>query len=134
MNQFEPVQAQVSLRSARRALELSPAALTVLSLASEESEKLGQRYIGDEHVILGLLRGQASQASSLLRRHGLELTGVRGELRRLAADRLTPRARTDDARALQAVGIDVETVQVGEPRHQVEERLVDAEPVPRRDW
>jgi hypothetical protein len=99
-----------------RCIELSPAALTVMSLASEESAQLGQRYIGDEHVILGLLRGHASHASSLLRGHGLELSGVRAELRRLVADGLTPRARTDEARALEAVGIDVETVR---------ERLVD---------
>jgi ATP-dependent Clp protease ATP-binding subunit ClpC len=48
------------------------AAREVMSLALAESEQLGHGYLGDEHVILGLLRGQASRASSLLRGHGLD--------------------------------------------------------------
>jgi ATP-dependent Clp protease ATP-binding subunit ClpA len=81
-----------------------------MSLASEESEQLGHGYIGDEHILLGLLGEQASQASSLLREHGLDLSGARAELQRLVAAGLTPRSHTDDVRALQAVGIDVATV------------------------
>jgi ATP-dependent Clp protease ATP-binding subunit ClpA len=81
-----------------------------MSLASEESEQLGHGYIGDEHVILGLLGEHASHASSLLRGHGLDLPGARAELQRMVAAGLTPRAHTDDARALRAVGIDVENV------------------------
>jgi len=89
---------------------LTPAARRVMSLAAEESEQLGHGYIGDEHVILGLLRGQAGRASSLLRRHGLDLAGARAGLGRLAAEGLMPRPHTDDALALRAVGIDVEAV------------------------
>jgi hypothetical protein len=36
---------------------LSPAARRVMSLASEEPEQFCDGYLGDEHVILGLLRG-----------------------------------------------------------------------------
>jgi hypothetical protein len=89
---------------------LTPAARQVMSLAAEESEQFGHRYIGDEHIILGLLHGQASHASSLLRGHGLDLASARAELQRLSADGLMPRSRTDDASALRTVGIDVETV------------------------
>jgi ATP-dependent Clp protease ATP-binding subunit ClpA len=89
---------------------LTPSARQVMSLAAEESEQLGHGYIGDEHVILGLLREQAGRASSLLRGHGLDLAGARAELARLAAEGLMPRSRTDDARALRAVGIDVKAV------------------------
>jgi hypothetical protein len=81
-----------------------------MSLALTESEQLGHGYVGDEHVILGLLRGQASRASSLLRGHGLDLASARAELRRLSAAGLMPRSRVDDAGALRAVGIDVEAV------------------------
>ena len=90
--------------------QLTPAARQVMSLAADEAEQLGQGYIGDEHVLLGLLRGQAGGASLLLRRHGLDLAGARAELARLSARGLTPRSRTDDARALRAVGIDLEAV------------------------
>lgn len=96
---------------------LTPAARRVMSLASQESEQLGHGYIGDEHILLGLLREQASQASSLLRGYGLDLPGARAELQRLVAAGLTPRSRTDDVRALRAVGIDVA---------RVRERLVAA--------
>jgi len=89
---------------------LSPEAREVMSLALAESEQLGHGYLGDEHVLLGLLRGQASRASSLLRGHGLDLASARAELQRLSAAGLMPRSRADDAGALRAVGIDVEAV------------------------
>jgi hypothetical protein len=89
---------------------LSPAAREVMSLALTESEQLGHGYVGDEHVLLGLLQGQASRASSLLRGHGLDLAGARAELQRLSAAGLMPRSHIDDAGALRAVGIDVEAV------------------------
>jgi Clp amino terminal domain, pathogenicity island component len=90
--------------------QLSEQARTVMRLALAESERLGHGYVGDEHVLLGLLREQASRASSLLRGHGLDLTSARAELRRLSAAGLMPRSRADDAGALRAVGIDVEAV------------------------
>src|SRR6266496_4442894 len=89
---------------------LSPEAREVMKLALAESEQLGHGYVGDEHVLLGLLREQASLASSLLRGHGLDLASARAELQRLSAAGLMPRSRTDDASALRTVGIDVETV------------------------
>ena len=89
---------------------LSGAAREVMRLALAESERLGHGYLGDEHVLLGVLAGQASVASSLLRAHGLELASARTELQRLSAAGLMPRSRADDVGALRAVGIDVEAV------------------------
>ena len=89
---------------------LSAEAREVIRLALAESEQLGHGYLGDEHVLLGLLAGQPSAASSLLREHGMELLSARAELRRLSAAGLMPRSRADDAAALRAVGIDVEAV------------------------
>jgi ATP-dependent Clp protease ATP-binding subunit ClpA len=89
---------------------LSAEAREVMMLALAESEQLGHGYVGDEHVLLGLLREQASRASSLLRGHGLDLASARAELQRLSAAGLMPRSRADDAGALRDVGIDVEAV------------------------
>jgi hypothetical protein len=89
---------------------LSAEARGVMRLALAESGQLGHGYVGDEHVLLGLLRAQASQASSLLREHGVDLASARAELRRLSAAGLMPRSRADDAGALRAVGVDVEAV------------------------
>ncbi|HEV2375803.1 MAG TPA: Clp protease N-terminal domain-containing protein [Streptosporangiaceae bacterium] len=89
---------------------LSEQAREVMRLALAESEQLGHGYVGDEHVLLGLLRDQASPAASLLRGHGLDLASAHAELQRLSAARLMPYSRADDADALRAVGIDVEAV------------------------
>jgi hypothetical protein len=89
---------------------LSEQARAVMRLALAESEQLGHGYVGDEHVLLGLLRDQDSQASSLLRGHGLDLASARAELQQLWAAGLMPRSRADDAGALRAVGIEVEAV------------------------
>jgi ATP-dependent Clp protease ATP-binding subunit ClpA len=89
---------------------LSAEARAVMGLALAESGQLGHGYVGDEHVLLGLLAEQASRASSLLRAHGLDLVSARAELQRLSAAGLMPRSRADDAAALRVVGIDVEVV------------------------
>jgi ATP-dependent Clp protease ATP-binding subunit ClpA len=89
---------------------LSPSAAQVMNLARDEAEQLGQDYIGDEHVLLGLLSHGVSRAAALLREAGLTAAGVRAELGRLQAAGQTPRRRADDAVALRAVGIDVEAI------------------------
>jgi ATP-dependent Clp protease ATP-binding subunit ClpA len=78
---------------------LSAEARAVMRLALAESEQLGHGYLGDEHVLLGLLAEQASAASSLLRGHGLDLASARAELQRLSAAGLMPRSCADDAGA-----------------------------------
>src|SRR5260370_32808236 len=105
-----PLQACAALAGAVSAMwdRLSPAAREVMRLGLAESEQLGHGYVGDEHVLLGLLAEQASRASSLLRGHGLDLASARAELQRLSEAGLMPRSRADDAGALRAVGIDVE--------------------------
>src|SRR5712664_1242256 len=82
-----PLQACASFAGAVSGMwdRLSPAAREVMRLALAQSEQLGHGYVGDEHVLLGLLGEQASLASSLLRGHGLDLAGARAELQRLWA-------------------------------------------------
>ena len=63
-------------------LPLSPTAKRVLSYAQEESERLQHRYIGTEHLLLGLLREEKSLAAEILYERGLRLNQIREELRR----------------------------------------------------
>jgi ATP-dependent Clp protease ATP-binding subunit ClpC len=63
-------------------LPLSREAKRVLNYAAEESERVGHRTIGTEHLLLGLLREQHSYAAELLRDQGLHLHLVREELMR----------------------------------------------------
>jgi len=50
----------------------------VLDLAWEEANGLGHRYLGPEHVVLGVLRDDASGVAQLLRTRGLRLEGGSG--------------------------------------------------------
>jgi Clp amino terminal domain, pathogenicity island component len=52
----------------------------VLNLAAEESDRLAQRYVGTEHLFLGMLRVEGSLAAKLLGKRGLKLEGIREQL------------------------------------------------------
>jgi ATP-dependent Clp protease ATP-binding subunit ClpC len=58
-------------------MPLSRPAKTVLAHAHEESERLRHRYIGTEHLLLGLLRDEKSLAGEILRECGVRLNQVR---------------------------------------------------------
>lgn len=64
-------------------LPLSHEAKRVLAYAAEESERLRHRFIGPEHLFLGLLREDASTAARILREHGMELAAFRTQLAEL---------------------------------------------------
>jgi ATP-dependent Clp protease ATP-binding subunit ClpC len=67
-------------------LPLSPTAKRVLTYAQEESERLQHRYIGTEHLLLGLLREEKSLAAEILYERGLRLNQIREELGRSTAN------------------------------------------------
>ena len=53
----------------------------VLSYAADESQQLNHRYLGTEHLLLGLLREEQTTAAEILIEHGVYLNIVRDELR-----------------------------------------------------
>jgi hypothetical protein len=89
---------------------LSPQAGRVMELARDAAEELGQPYIGDEHVLIGLMQHGDSSAAGLLREAGLDPADAESRLQRMQERGLTPRRRVDDAAALRSIGIDVEAV------------------------
>src|SRR6185295_16329666 len=88
----------------------TPEARRVLVAALEVSEEFGHGYIGDEHVLLGLLRADTGSAERFLRERGLEAQAVRADLLRLTGQGRFPQVNADDIAALRGVGIDVEQV------------------------
>ena len=52
----------------------------VLRLATEEADRLGQRHVGTEHLLLGLLHVEGSLASQILQARSLKLATLREEL------------------------------------------------------
>jgi hypothetical protein len=51
-----------------------------LNLAAEESDRLAHRYIGTEHLLLGMLRVEGSLAAKILRGRGLKPEAIREQL------------------------------------------------------
>ena len=52
----------------------------VLNLAGEEADRLGQRHVGTEHVLVALIRVEGSLAATLLRKRGLKPEAIREQL------------------------------------------------------
>jgi Clp amino terminal domain, pathogenicity island component len=82
----------------------------ILELAGVEAEGVGHRYLGPEHLVLGVLRDGGSGASRVLEGFGVDLAAARGELGRLADRGLVPGPRPSDAELLGSLGIDLEAV------------------------
>jgi ATP-dependent Clp protease ATP-binding subunit ClpA len=82
----------------------------VLDLARAEAERFGHRYLGPEHLLLGVLRDGASGASRVLDAFGVDLPDARVALDQLAERGLVPGPRPSGAELLGTLGIDLETV------------------------
>jgi hypothetical protein len=82
----------------------------VLDLAGEESSRFGHRYVGPEHVVLGVLRDGTSAAAQVLRARGLGLVAVRAELGHLAERGVVATPAPSDAELLGTLGIDLDAV------------------------
>ena len=90
----------------------------VLDLAREEAERAGHRYLGPEHVLLGLLAAGQSAAARVLRVHGVDLAAARAALARLRDRGVVAGPRPSDAELLSSMGIDLDIV-----RYQTERRF-----------
>jgi hypothetical protein len=82
----------------------------VLDLARVEAERFGHRYLGPEHLMLGVLRDGGSGASRVLEAHGIDLPGARAQLRRLVDRGLVPGPRPSDAEMLGTLGVDLAAI------------------------
>ncbi len=63
-------------------LHLAPETKKILSLANQESQRLKNRHIGPEHLLLGIVREECSIAAEILFHYGLRLQDVRDEVNR----------------------------------------------------
>ncbi|HZH34769.1 MAG TPA: ATP-dependent Clp protease ATP-binding subunit, partial [Pyrinomonadaceae bacterium] len=90
-SQFTPenIRSEIEGRTVRREklpqtmeIALTPETKRVLVFAFEESDRLQSRYIGTEHLLVGLLREERSMAAEILYERGLRLNVVREEVSR----------------------------------------------------
>ena len=70
-------------------LPLSNESKRVLAYAAEEAERLANKHIGTEHLLLGLLREERCFATQILNERGLRLNTVRDELRKPVDEQAT---------------------------------------------
>jgi ATP-dependent Clp protease ATP-binding subunit ClpA len=82
----------------------------VLALAAAEAARLGHRYLGPEHLLLGMLRDAGSPAARILHAQGVDLAAARTALGRLAERGVVPGPGPSDAELLGSLGIDLEAV------------------------
>jgi Clp amino terminal domain, pathogenicity island component len=82
----------------------------VLDLAWEEADRFGHRYLGPEHLVLGMLRDGGSGASRALEAQGVDVPGARAQLGRLVDWGLMPGPRPSDAELLGSLGIDLAAI------------------------
>ena len=88
----------------------------ILDLAQQEAERCGHRYLGPEHVLLGVLAEGHSRAAQLLWAHGVELEAARAGLSHLVGRGMVPAPQPSDADLLGTLGIDLDAV-----RHTTEQ-------------
>jgi Clp amino terminal domain, pathogenicity island component len=82
------VEASITLRekiSTSVEMPLTEDCKKILNLAVEESDKLGHKYIGTEHLLLGMLMVQGSFAFEILRKWGIKPETVRDQLAKSSA-------------------------------------------------
>jgi hypothetical protein len=91
-------------------VQRSEHAQRVLDLARAEADRFGHRYLGPEHLVLGVLRDGGSGASRVLEAHGVDLAAAREALGRLVEGGVVPGPRPSDAELLGALGIDLEAI------------------------
>jgi len=95
---------------AKMAQRPSPANQRIVRLAEAERHRLGHPYLGDEHVLLGVLAHGSNRAAAMLTEHGLDLATAREEIARIV-DASGPVAR-DDTELLREFGVDVATMRL----------------------
>jgi hypothetical protein len=91
-------------------VQQSEHARQVLELARAEADRFGHRYLGPEHLVLGVLRHGSSGASRALEAVGVTLASARAELGRLADRGVVLGPRPSDAELLGSLGIDLNAI------------------------
>jgi hypothetical protein len=90
---------------AKMAQRPSRANQQIMRLAEVERRQLGHPYLGDEHLLLGVLAHGSNRAAAMLNERGLHLAGARSDLARIVAAS-GPLAKDSDA-LLREFGVDV---------------------------
>jgi len=67
-------------------LQLTSRANSTLKLAAEESDKMGHKYVGTEHLLVGLIHERDGVASKTLVKYGIDLDKALAAVQAVAVD------------------------------------------------
>ena len=67
-------------------LPLSVECRNILGYAVNEAERLHHRYVGVEHLVLGIMREEKCNAAEIFKKHGLQLDVVRAKLAQMPGE------------------------------------------------
>ncbi|MHB8841184.1 MAG: ATP-dependent Clp protease ATP-binding subunit [Candidatus Aquicultor sp.] len=70
--------------AAEKEIPLSPRSKRALELALEEARSAGEKFIGSEHLLLGLVREDEGIAAQVLKRHGIDYGRAKQEVMNMA--------------------------------------------------
>jgi ATP-dependent Clp protease ATP-binding subunit ClpC len=97
---IESIRKQIEVRTTIREkvstsvdLPLSQECKRILAYAAEEAERLSNKHIGTEHLLLGLLREEKCLAAEILHERGLRLSTIRDELARAQNEKVPSRSK-----------------------------------------
>ncbi len=71
-------------------ITFTPRAKKVLELASQEASRLGQNYIGTEHILLGLIKEGSGVATRILNEMGIDLENVYSQVMKVLMESDNP--------------------------------------------
>jgi Clp amino terminal domain, pathogenicity island component len=100
----------VRVQEIAKVVQHNEQASRVLELAKQEADRLGHRYVGPEHLVLGVLAEDHNGAARVLGAQGVDLPAARSALGRLAERGLVPGPRPSDAELLRTLGIDLAAI------------------------
>ena len=87
---------------------VSPALRRALQAAEREARQFGDEYLSTEHLLLGILDGERTEAASLLKRHGVDRDRVLGALTEIrGSQRVTSEDPESTYQALEKYGRDL---------------------------
>lgn len=95
--QIEPTVVSGCSNSTVTALPLSDPCRRVLAYAGQEAETLSHRFIGTEHLLLGLMREESCLGAQLLKQRGVFFDDVRTNLHR-ESGKLSPEERLNNGK------------------------------------
>jgi len=98
-------------------MPLSTQCKNILRKAAEEAERLGHRYVGTEHILLGILGEKGTFAAEILQARGLKPQTVREQL----AKAPLPRIRIEKTQATKEALATLESFLAGLKWHKAEE-------------